>query len=189
MPVRAAFATDPTRPLGLRFLADAINAPDLPAAWPQLATAHGAPELAQLTTDAHAGDAATLASAVAALRAVFREQDPHAAARALNALMASDPAPTALAELPDGRWALRPALTTAPSAAQALTRLGAFALAGWLAERGRCAWGACAAATCDNVFIDEGRRAPQRFCSTTCATRTRVAQHRASATAAMDATN
>ncbi|WP_231608091.1 CGNR zinc finger domain-containing protein [Streptacidiphilus albus] len=42
-----------------------------------------------------------------------------------------------------------------------------------------CAWGRCAAADCDHFFVDTGRRSPQRFCTPRCATRVRVAAHRA----------
>ncbi|MGW1991554.1 CGNR zinc finger domain-containing protein [Embleya sp. NPDC001921] len=46
-------------------------------------------------------------------------------------------------------------------------------------ERGTCAWGQCAAPDCADYFIDTGRRAPQRYRTTRCATRVRVATHRA----------
>ncbi|MGW4117775.1 CGNR zinc finger domain-containing protein [Nocardia sp. NPDC004711] len=42
----------------------------------------------------------------------------------------------------------------------------------------RCAWGRCAATDCGRFFIDTGRRQRQKYCGTTCATRTRVAAHR-----------
>ncbi|WP_331770776.1 CGNR zinc finger domain-containing protein [Embleya sp. NBC_00888] len=41
------------------------------------------------------------------------------------------------------------------------------------------AWGQCAAPECADYFIDTGRRSPQRYCTTRCATRVRVATHRA----------
>ncbi|MET9148246.1 CGNR zinc finger domain-containing protein [Streptomyces sp. NPDC057197] len=48
----------------------------------------------------------------------------------------------------------------------------------WLGAHGYRAWGRCAAPCCDLRFIDTGRRAPQRSCSTRCGTRVRVAAHR-----------
>ncbi|MFJ8098587.1 CGNR zinc finger domain-containing protein [Streptomyces griseofuscus] len=59
-----------------------------------------------------------------------------------------------------------------------LLSTAALALALWLGERGYCAWGRCAAPGCDRCFIDTGRRAPRRYCSTRCGTRVRVAAHR-----------
>ena len=58
------------------------------------------------------------------------------------------------------------------SAASAL----AFAVA--LADHARPVWGRCAATGCRRPFLDRGRRAPQQFCSATCATRERVRRHR-----------
>nr|WP_238350654.1 CGNR zinc finger domain-containing protein [Kribbella shirazensis] len=37
----------------------------------------------------------------------------------------------------------------------------------------------CAAVRCDNVFLDATRNHTQRFCSTACQNRTKVAAHRA----------
>ncbi|MEV4612729.1 CGNR zinc finger domain-containing protein [Kitasatospora sp. NPDC049258] len=59
-----------------------------------------------------------------------------------------------------------------------------MALALRLGDRGRCAWGRCAAPDCRRYFIDTGRRTPQRYCTPRCATRVRVASHRAGRTAA-----
>ncbi|RRQ72609.1 hypothetical protein CQW39_31230 [Streptomyces griseofuscus] len=76
----------------------------------------------------------------------------------------------------------RPACTPRPphhrDPARWLLSTDALALARWLGERGYCAWGRCAAPGCDRCFIDTGRRAPQRYCSTRCGTRVRVAAHR-----------
>ena len=52
----------------------------------------------------------------------------------------------------------------------------AFAVA--LVEHGQPAWGRCSSNGCGQPFLDRGRRQPQRFCSTTCATRERVRRHR-----------
>ncbi|MFF8816653.1 CGNR zinc finger domain-containing protein [Leucobacter sp. NPDC015123] len=166
---------DPARPLGLRFVVDAINAPKPSSSWSALTEAHGDPLLSELATQQE-----HVHAAVHALRSIFAIQDPGQAAAKLNQLLAECSTQPELAELPDGRWALRPSLTDTSTAATALTRVGAFVLATWLSERGRCAWGLCEATGCDRAFIDEGRRAAQRFCSTTCATRTRVALHRKS---------
>lgn len=55
---------------------------------------------------------------------------------------------------------------------------GALALAQLLTEYGRIAWGACAAEGCGRFFLGTGPGSARRYCSTTCATRTRVAAHR-----------
>ncbi|MES9511287.1 CGNR zinc finger domain-containing protein [Streptomyces sp. NPDC000609] len=39
--------------------------------------------------------------------------------------------------------------------------------------------GQCAAPHCDHCSTDTGRRTPQRYCTPRCATRVRVASHRA----------
>ncbi|TQL40633.1 CGNR zinc finger protein [Leucobacter komagatae] len=176
MQIRQTDIRGPGRALGLRFVVDAVNAPDLASAWPTLTKAHGDPHLGELDASPE-----PVAAAARALREIFAIHDPRQAAASLNHMLAERSAQPELAELADGRWALRPHLADASTAADTLARVGAFALATWLAERGRCAWGLCEAPDCDRAFIDEGRRAPQRFCSSTCATRTRVALHRKAA--------
>ena len=168
------------RPLGLRFIVAVANEPwqEHDAArtaerWAVLCTEHGDPTLG----NSPVRDAA-LRDAVTEVRTLFAIAEPQAAANALNAALASATATSELAQLADGRWAMRPALPYDARAATAYRMLAVAALADWFAERGRPAWGYCAAPGCGNVFIDEGRRQPQRFCTPTCATRTRVAAHR-----------
>lgn len=173
-------APERTRPLGLRFVVDVTNEPwrNHDAArtterWAALCAEHGDAGLGEAPVQGPA-----LRDAVAEVRTLLATTEPQAAASGLNAALASTAAPPELVQLPDGRWATRPTLPDDASAALVYRTLAAAALANWFAERGRPAWGHCAAARCENVFIDEGRRAPQRFCSPTCATRTRVAAHR-----------
>lgn len=164
-----------TRPRGLRFLVDAINLeqPSTASAWMDLAADHGDP--AFLTREIKQDE---LVIALDTLRAVFTIQNAEIAAKRLNALLKTSTEHSTLTQLSDDRWALRPNIPADASAAEAIKTLGAFALAEWFAERGRCAWGICAASDCERVFIDEGRRQPQQYCSTTCSTRTRVSAHR-----------
>ncbi|WP_210492077.1 CGNR zinc finger domain-containing protein [Patulibacter sp. SYSU D01012] len=174
---------DDHRPRGLGFVCDVLNGPPTAAAWSAAATAHGGRELGgrDVVED-------RLAAAVRTLRGIFATPDAETAAGRLNAVLAAPPLPVALARTDDGRWALRPAVPADADAASSLLAIGAFALAERLSDRGRCAWGVCAASDCDRVFVDEGRRRPQRFCTERCATRTRVAAHRArSAAPAPDA--
>lgn len=60
-----------------------------------------------------------------------------------------------------------------------LAASGALALAQLLSERGRIAWGACAATECGRFFLDTGPGSARRYCSSSCATRARVREHRA----------
>lgn len=62
-----------------------------------------------------------------------------------------------------------------------LAASAAYALASIVAETGRMPGGICGAHDCDRPFVNTGAGAEQRFCSTRCATRTRVAAHRARA--------
>lgn len=179
---RGSGAAEHARPLGLRFIVAVTNEPwqDHDAArtaerWATLCAEHGDPGLGAAVTHGPA-----LHDAVAEIRALFSETAPYAAARTLNAALAAAGCPPELVQLPDGRWATSPSLPSDAPAATVYGTLAAAALADWFAERGRPAWGHCAAARCDQVFLDEGRRAPQRFCSPSCATRTRVAAHRLS---------
>ncbi len=54
----------------------------------------------------------------------------------------------------------------------------AFGLALLLSQRGGIAWGVCAASGCARAFLDEGRGGGRIYCSSRCATRSRVAAHR-----------
>lgn len=172
---------DAHRPRGLRFVCDVANGPATATAWAAATAAHGGGELGGRTVVED-----RLASAIADLREVFGTDDVAAAAAGLNEMLAGPPLPVALVRVDDARWALRPGLPDSADAATTLSTIGAFALAEWLSDRGRCAWGVCAADGCERVFVDEGRRRPQRFCSERCATRTRVAAHRARVAAGRD---
>jgi predicted RNA-binding Zn ribbon-like protein len=55
----------------------------------------------------------------------------------------------------------------------------ALALLEWITARGAQRLGVCGAARCGDVFTDASAAGRRRFCSATCSTRHRVAQHRA----------
>jgi hypothetical protein len=55
----------------------------------------------------------------------------------------------------------------------------AMALAVLLADHQRVPGGLCASAACRRPYLDLGGGSPRRYCSTRCATRERVAAHRA----------
>lgn len=165
------------RPLGLRFVVDVLN--DLPATGEDLqhlVRAHHGPHL-----DPGDFDADAFRQAADSVRRVFAAPDDVGASTAINTLLAKVAAPTQLDRLDDGRWVLRPA--AAPSPALWFAATAAFGLGLWMTERGRAAWGVCAAGDCARVFVDAGRRSPQQYCSARCATRVRVSAHRESARA------
>jgi predicted RNA-binding Zn ribbon-like protein len=161
------------RVLGLRYVVDVVNDVATPADWLVVTERHGDDSFG-----ARRFVASGFARVVSDLREVFAETSMERASGALNRMLADPPTATCLAQLPDGRWVLRPTIAPSADAAEALRAFAGFALGRWATDRGRCAWGVCAATGCDRVFIDEGRRSPQRFCSDTCATRTRVSAHR-----------
>lgn len=170
------------RPRGLYFLTDLANAvrddPDLPAAdLRALLARHGGPELIRTDADADA-DARELRTATAHLTRILDLDDQDAAADAINALLDRHPPRPRLVRLPGRPWALHTQAPPDAGPTHWLLSTGALALGLWLTERGRCAWGRCAADGCGRYFIDTGRRTPRRYCSPRCATRVRVAAHR-----------
>ncbi|MFD7620822.1 CGNR zinc finger domain-containing protein [Streptomyces sp. NPDC059802] len=172
---------DPTgaNPRGLHFIAELANtvqddAEVSAAALQALLERHSGPPFT-LT----ASDARQLREATARLIRILATHDEDQAAEAINALLDEYPAQPCLVRLPGRPWSLH---TKAPHEADPthwLLSTTGLALGLWLSERGRCAWGQCAAPDCDHYFIDTGRRTPQRYCTPRCATRVRVASHRA----------
>lgn len=166
-------ATD-DRPLGLRFVVEAINDVETETSWRALCERRGDAALGERSFDE-----GRFAEAKATLRRVFTEPELASAAPIINETLTAHQVAQQLTQLADGRWALRPT-PQGPhdDAAATLLALGSFGLARWASDQGRAAWGICAAPGCERVFVDEGRKEPQRFCGTTCATRVRVAAHR-----------
>ncbi|AUG76410.1 hypothetical protein CFP65_1518 [Kitasatospora sp. MMS16-BH015] len=166
-------------PRGLYFLVDLANLvgadPGVGAAELQaLVHRHGGPDLALTEADAR-----EVRAAAATLAGILGSTEEDRAAEAVNALLDRYPARPRLVRLPGRPWALHTRTPEGASPADWLLGTAALALALWLSERGRCAWGRCAAPGCGRYFIDTGRREPQRYCSTACGTRVRVAAHRA----------
>ncbi|WP_042378200.1 CGNR zinc finger domain-containing protein [Streptacidiphilus melanogenes] len=166
------------RPRGLYFLVDLVN------------TLQGDPEATaaglQAVVDLHGGPPRRLAGAsvpelreaVALLVAVLDLDDVNRAADAVNALLDRYPSRPRLVRLEGRPWAVHGQTPQDAGPVHWLLSTAALALALWLGERGRCAWGRCAAPGCDRYFVDAGRRSPQRFCSPRCGTRVRVTAHR-----------
>lgn len=110
------------------------------------------------------------------LRAVFEAADPEVRAQLVNDLLA-DSACRPYISHHDG---LPPHLHYASEDAGSLSRIKAYT-AGGLAhlvcdDPGRI--GHCGRAGCGTVYVDTSRNGRRRFCSSRCATRVHVAQHR-----------
>ncbi|MGW2255655.1 CGNR zinc finger domain-containing protein [Kitasatospora sp. NPDC001660] len=170
---------DSGNPRGLHFLTDLANtvrdepgtgAADLRA----LLERHGGPPFD--LTDA---DARELRDATAHVIAILAMRDPDQAAEAINTLLDRFPARPRLVRLPGRPWSMHTQAPPDAGLTHWLLSTAALALGLWLSDRGHCAWGECAATGCGRFFIDTGRRTPQRYCTPRCATRVRVAAHRA----------
>jgi hypothetical protein len=122
-----------------------------------------------------------IADWAARLRPVFLEREPTARVALVNELLAESACRPYISRH-DG---LAPHLHYASETADEVLRLRAYT-AGGLAHlvcEDPDRMGACARPACDLVFVDTSRNGRRRFCSTRCATRTHVADHRKRANA------
>ncbi len=149
-------------------------APD-PVAVAQVLREHGEPEVSLSPTEV-----SELRAAALELREVFAAGDAASAASVLNALFAKYAGPPRLTDHEDGYgWHLHvDAADDGPWGAWLVTS-SALGLASLLAERQGVPGGLCASPTCGKPFAHTGGGSPRRFCSPRCATRERVAAHRA----------
>ncbi|MEU8778673.1 CGNR zinc finger domain-containing protein [Streptomyces sp. NPDC048606] len=160
-------------------LANAVRAhPDLPreVAVPLLAH-HG--EAPQDLTEAALSDAdlVELRDAALEMADVLAESDTDRAAPALNEILARHATAPRLSRHDGHPWHLHVDRDQAGWAEWFLAA-GALALAQVLTEHGRATWGECAAPDCRTLYLGAGPGSPRRYCSPTCASRTRVAEHR-----------
>lgn len=123
-------------------------------------------------------DAAELVGAIRRLTVVLRTADVDVAAERLNELLAECAARPRLTRHGGHPWHLHVDRADDTGWGEWFLTSSALALAQLLGERGRLAWGECAAPGCAALFLDAGPGSARRFCSTACATRTRVAAHR-----------
>ncbi|CAM5580843.1 CGNR zinc finger domain-containing protein [Kitasatospora aureofaciens] len=166
-------------PRGLYFLTELANTvrdhPEATTADLQaVLERHGGPALQLTDTDAQ-----ELRQATTHLIAILTTRDPDNAAQAINTLLDRYPARPRLVKLPGRPWSMHTQTPPTADLTHWLLSTCALALGIWLSERQTCAWGQCAAPGCNRFYIDTGRRTPQRFCTPRCATRVRVAAHRA----------
>ncbi|GHD19593.1 hypothetical protein GCM10007147_10610 [Nocardiopsis kunsanensis] len=146
-----------------------------PAQLEQVLRAHGEsePHLTQKDTTA-------LHRVAADLRHVLDAATTEQAAERLNHLLATTAHPPRLTDHgATTHWHLHlDSHDDAPWAEWAASSAG-MCLALLLSDRQRPPGGVCAAHGCARVFIDTGNGSPRRHCSRRCATRARVAAHRA----------
>ncbi|WP_206792467.1 CGNR zinc finger domain-containing protein [Amycolatopsis sp. MtRt-6] len=146
-----------------------------PAAVARVLRDHGEPEHS-LSQE----DVAELRAAALRLREVFAARDVVSAASVLNALFAEYAGSPRLTDHEDGYgWHLHTdAADDGPWGAWLVTS-SALGLASLLAERQDVPGGLCASPSCGRPFAHTGGGSPRRYCSPRCATRERVAAHRA----------
>ncbi len=137
--------------------------------------AHGEPEVTL-----SAQDVADLRTAALALREVFAAPDAASAASVLNELFASYAGPPRLTDHEDGfGWHLHVDSADDGPWGEWLVTSSALGLAALLADRQAPPGGLCASPSCGKPFAHLGGGSPRRYCSPRCATRERVAAHRA----------
>ncbi|MGZ0151650.1 CGNR zinc finger domain-containing protein [Kribbella sp. WER1] len=159
----------------IRLAVDLVNLRELPgpAELHAFLLAHGEPE--PVAVDA--ADVAGVLTVREALRPVF-EGDPAQGARVLNELLERYAVRPYLSDHDGTPWHVHVAKPEA-SWADWLAATTALGLATFAAGHGFEALGVCSAAGCARVFANTALNRPRRFCSPRCATRTRVATHRA----------
>jgi predicted RNA-binding Zn ribbon-like protein len=111
------------------------------------------------------------------IRPVFHVE-PREAAGILNALLAEYAVRPYLSDHDGSPWHLHVAKPGA-SWGDWLAAGTALGLSGFAAAHGFEAIDVCAAGDCERVFVNAAAKRPRRFCTPTCASRTRVATHRA----------
>ncbi|MEV0645808.1 CGNR zinc finger domain-containing protein [Phytomonospora sp. NPDC050363] len=124
------------------------------------------------------GDLDELRAAVVRLTGLLAESDVDEAARVVNEVLAGSGARPRLSRHDGHPWHLHVDGEDA-GWGDWLLASSALSLAQLLSERGRPAWGRCPMDGCAApYFIDDGPGSPRRYCSTTCASRARVAAYR-----------
>ncbi|MDQ7802405.1 CGNR zinc finger domain-containing protein [Amycolatopsis sp. A133] len=151
-----------------------VPSPD-PASVAQVLREHGEPDVSL-----SAEDVSELRAAALELREVFAAPDVASAASVLNALFAKYAGPPRLTDHEEGYgWHLHvDAADDGPWGAWLVTS-SALGLAALLADRQDVPGGLCASPSCGKPFAHTGGGSPRKFCSPRCATRERVAAHRA----------
>ncbi|MEU6300076.1 CGNR zinc finger domain-containing protein [Streptomyces erythrochromogenes] len=119
-----------------------------------------------------------LRDAATGMYAILTETDTDRAALMLNGLLAEHAAAPRLTRHDGHPWHLHTDHGDNAGWGNWFLASSALALAQILSEHGRITWGACRATNCPNFYLGTGPGSPRRYCSTTCASRARVAAHR-----------
>lgn len=147
---------------------------DLVAALRATLAAHGERDVAGLAPQLDG-----IVAVARGLRRVLAAVDRDAAASGLNELLAAHAAVPRLERHGGWDWHLHVDGGADAGWARWLGASGALALARLLTEGTELPWGICDASPCERAFVHDGRGGRRRFCSSACATRTRVRRHRA----------
>ncbi|WP_030316753.1 CGNR zinc finger domain-containing protein [Streptomyces flavochromogenes] len=123
-------------------------------------------------------DARELRDAAVLMSGILAEADIDRAALALNRVLAAHASAPRLSRHDGHAWHLHVDHGDDAGWGTWFLASGALALARILSEHGRVTWGACEASNCRNFYLGTGPGSPRRYCSTTCASRARVAAHR-----------
>ncbi|MEU8246755.1 CGNR zinc finger domain-containing protein [Nonomuraea sp. NPDC048916] len=127
-------------------------------------------------------DLAAMREAAARLAEVFGAAGPEQAARLLNRILADSARPPRLSSHGGTTtWHLHVDSGDDAPWAEWFLASSALALAVLLADHQRVPGGLCASAGCRRPYLDLGGGSRRRYCGTRCATRERVAAHRARA--------
>ena len=111
-----------------------------------------------------------------ALRAVIESADESDAARHLNKILSEhDAQPRLSVHSGEAHFHFEPLGSDMASWLGATTAMG---LASVIVEHGMERFGTCAAADCDDVYVDASRNRSRRHCSATCSTREAVSAYR-----------
>lgn len=130
--------------------------------------------------DLSAADLQSMRAAATRLVEVFATDDSESAAALLNRLLADAAGPPRLTSHQGATtWHLHVDTHDDGPWDEWFLASSAMALATLFADYQRIPGGLCASDTCRRPFLDTGGGSPRRYCSTRCATRERVAAHRA----------
>lgn len=161
-------------------LANALRlAPNLGRSELAAILAHYGEPLENLTEQSFSeGDALLLSTAVARLAEILNETDTDRAASRINAVLAECGARPRLSRHDGSPWHLHVDHGDDAGWDEWLAASGAHALAQLLSDHGGIAWGVCHAHNCSAYYLAVGPGPARRFCSATCSSRARVAEHR-----------
>lgn len=129
-------------------------------------------------------DAVVLRRFVLDLRPVFEADTAAEVVGLVNALLARHPITPQISDHDPDRLHLHVA-PTAGSAADQLIGESLLGLAGVVCDLGPGRLGVCAAAGCEQVFVDTSPNSSRRYCSDRCSSRANVAAYRARQRAAI----